>query len=258
MPSRTQPAVAQHRSTGDAPAGADCRPVPRRHDGRSVARAAAVIRAEDPDLVTLNEVCESDVTALERALADRGCGGATVSAFRAVVDRRTGEAFRCRNGQPYGIGLVARLRPAAGEPAVVGGIYPMQDADQPEERAWVCLTAGVALTACTTHLASSDATVARAQCSYLVETAIPAAHGGGDSAPAVLAGDLNLRPGGSPDLRSCIPDGRARVDDDGVQNVVATSEFAITSRRFVDMNGTTDHPGLVVDLRETALSARSP
>ena len=45
--------------------------------GRAVDRAAAVIRAEAPDVVTLNEVCEGDVPVLERALADSGPGGAT-------------------------------------------------------------------------------------------------------------------------------------------------------------------------------------
>ena len=81
--------------------------------GRAVDRAAAVIRAEEPDVVTLNEVCEGDVPVLERALADSGRGGATLSAFRAAGDRRTGSAVRCRNGRPYGIGIVARLRPDA-------------------------------------------------------------------------------------------------------------------------------------------------
>ena len=110
--------------------------------GRAVDRAAAVIRAEEPDVVTLNEVCEGDVPVLERALADSGPGDATVSAFRAAGDRRTGGAVSCRNGQRYGIGIVARLRPDAGagtHRVTLGGIFPMQDVDQPEQRAWLCV-----------------------------------------------------------------------------------------------------------------------
>ena len=223
--------------------------------GRAVDRAAAVIRAEEPDVVTLNEVCEGDVPVLERALADSGPGGATLSAFRAAGDRRTGGAVRCRNGQRYGIGIVARLRAdgRTGTPqSTLGGIFPMQDVDQPEQRAWLCLNPGTAFTACTTHLASSSPAVARAQCGYLLRWAVPAAHLG--TAAVVLGGDLNLRFGGVPDGESCIPAGSRRVDDDGVQNVVTTSAFAIAARRFVDMDGTTDHPGLLVDLRAAGSS----
>ena len=220
--------------------------------GRAVDRAAAVIRAEEPDVVTLNEVCEGDLPVLERALADSGRGGATLSAFRAAGDRRTGGAVRCRSGRPYGIGIVARLRPDAdgrtGPPQLtLGGIFPMQDVDQPEQRAWLCVNPGMAFTACTTHLASSSPAVARAQCGYLLRWAVPTAHLG--TAAVVLGGDLNLRFGGVADGESCIPAGSTRVDDEGVQNVVTTSAFAIAARRFVDMGGTTDHPGLLVDLR---------
>ena len=89
--------------------------------------------------------------------------------------------------------------------------------------------------------------MARAQCGYLLRWAVPAAHPG--TAAVVLGGDLNLRFDGVADGESCIPAGSTRVDDAGVQNVVTTSAFAIAARRFVDMDGTTDHPGLLVDLR---------
>ena len=227
--------------------------------GRAVDRAAVVIRAEEPDVVTLNEVCEGDVPVLERALADSGPGGATLSAFRAAGDRRTGGAVSCRNGQRYGIGIVARLRPDAGgrtgtHQLTLGGIFPMQDARQPEQRAWLCLNPGTAFTACTTHLASSSPAVARAQCGYLLSRTVPAANLRAGTAAVVLGGDLNLRFGGVPDGESCIPAGSSRVDDAGVQNVVTTSAFAIAARRFVDMDGTTDHPGLLVDLRAAGSS----
>jgi hypothetical protein len=223
--------------------------------GRAVDRAAVVISAEEPDVVTLNEVCEGDVPVLERALADSGPGDATVSAFRAAGDRRTGGAVSCRNGQRYGIGIVARLRPGAGggagtHPVTLGGIFPMQDLSQPEQRAWLCV--GGLFAACTTHLANSSPAVARAQCGYLLRWVVPAAHPG--TAAVVLGGDLNLRFGGVLDGESCIPAGSRRVDDEGVQNVVTTSAFAIAARRSVDMDGTTDHPGLLVDLRAAGSS----
>jgi hypothetical protein len=67
-------------------------------------------------------------------------------------------------------------------------------------------------------------------------------------APTVLSGDLNLRHGGSPDVRSCVPSGYLRNDDGGVQQIVATTDFMVSSRRSIDMGGTTDHPSLLVVL----------
>jgi hypothetical protein len=225
------------------------------YTGQSVTAAAEVIRDQAPDLVTLNEVCRGDVSILERALAESDHVGATVSAFQPARDRRTGEAFRCRDGQPYGIGLVAR-RPlpdrgftstTSTTSTTSSGIYPIQDAADPEERAWLCVDAG-AFVACTTHLADTSASIAWAQCRYLLGTAVPALRGGAYQAPAVLGGDLNLHVGGSPDVRSCLPVGDRRVDDGGVQDIVVTPEFVIASHELINMHVTTDHPGLLATL----------
>jgi hypothetical protein len=217
--------------------------IARCYTGRSVPEAAAVIRAEAPDLVTLNEVCADDVYVLDRALAGVHPGGTVVSAFQAAADRRTAGAFRCRNGQPYGIGLVAHLPVPSGGYPTYRGIYPIQDSRDPEERAWLCLWASTYFYACTTHLASTSPTVALAQCRYLLDKVIPRV-----PAPAVLAGDLNLRYGGVPDVRSCLPSGYLRMDDGAVQHVVATPDFTAGSSRSIDMDGATDHPGLLVTL----------
>src|SRR4051794_11559546 len=135
------------------------------YTGRAVAEGAAVIRAEVPDLVTLNEVCAGDVPQLERALAEVTPGGGVVSAFQAARNGRTGDAYRCRNGQAYGIGLVSRWPSAPGQ-AATGGIYLAQDPDDPEQRAWLCLPvapgSGSRATVCTTHLAYTSRPVARA------------------------------------------------------------------------------------------------
>jgi hypothetical protein len=216
------------------------------YTGRSVTEAAMVIRAGAPDVVTLNEVCQGDVGALARTMTDVHPSG-TVSAFKAVADRRTGGATRCRNGQPYGIGLLVHLSPDHGH-TTYGGIYPIQDTGDPEERAWLCVNAIADFYACTTHLASTSGTVALAQCGYLLGTAIPSVRGQGGYEPTVLGGDLNLRHGGSPDLRSCVPSGYLRADDGGVQQIMATTEFTVSSSISIDMNGTTDHPSLLVTL----------
>jgi hypothetical protein len=159
---------------------------------------------------------------------------------------------RCRDGQPYGIGLVTRQAPRAGE--ATGGIYPVQDSGDREQRAWLCLGA-VGFAACTTHLDNSDAAVARAECDYLLDTAIPSVRAWLGYVPVLPGGDLNLPGGTSSDPRSGQHADDRSVDDGGVQHVVATSEFGIVSRRTIDMRATTDHPGLLVIL---ALAAPAP
>jgi endonuclease/exonuclease/phosphatase family metal-dependent hydrolase len=214
------------------------------YTGRSVTEAAAVIRAEAPDLVTLNEVCQDDVSILQRAL-----GGTAVSAFQAARDRRTGNAYRCRNGRQYGIGVVSRWPSVPGSSAGAG-IYPTQDGEDPEERAWLCLDVAAvpAVAVCTTHLAYTKREVAAAQCRYLFGTVVARLRAQDGAAPLVVGGDLNLGSGDSPDLRACLPAGSALVDDGGEQHVVATPEYVVESSRTIDLHDTTDHPGLLVRL----------
>ncbi len=222
--------------------------IARCYTGRSVAEAAGVIRADRPDVVTLNEVCRDDVDTLEQAL-DGVSDGVVVSAFKAANDRLTGDVYHCRNGQPYGIGLLVHAPTAYRGYLTYSGIYPTQDLNDPEERAWLCLDAIGSFYACTTHLADTSRAVALAQCAYLLHTAIPdvrARNAGYE--PTVLGGDLNLASAGPQDVRACVPSGYVRRGDGGVQYILATIDFSLTSDRSIRMNGTTDHPGLLVAL----------
>jgi endonuclease/exonuclease/phosphatase family metal-dependent hydrolase len=218
------------------------------YTGRSVTAAAEVIRAQQPDVVTLNEVCEDDVSALGETLMGVYRDEAVVWAFEAARDRRTASTFQCRNGQPYGVGLLAHIPAPYLGYATYGGIYPTQDPDDPEERAWLCIYAVAAFYACTTHLAYTSRTVALAQCRYLLDSAIPAVRARDGYEPTVLGGDLNLRNGESPDVESCLPAGYLREDDGEVQQVVATTDFTVRSSRLIGMDETTDHPSLLVVL----------
>ena len=213
--------------------------------GRSIGEAAETIRTESPDLVTLNEVCEDDVPVLARALA----GGGGVSAFQAARDRDTGDAYRCRNGQRFGNGIVSRW-PSVPGTAASGGIYPIQDPRDPEERAWVCLevAATEAVAVCTTHLAYTDREVTVGQCRYLFGTVVAGIRARDGAAPLVMGGDLNLGSDDNRDLVSCLPAGSVFADDGDVQVVVATPEFVVGSSRLVELRGATDHPGLLVTL----------
>ncbi|MGQ5264715.1 endonuclease/exonuclease/phosphatase family protein [Micromonospora sp. ZYX-F-536] len=216
------------------------------YTGRSVTGAAEVITAEVPDLVTLNEICRDDVTTLERTFSQVHGGARVVSAFKAAGDRPSGAATRCRNGQPYGIGLLARV---TAPHTVHSGIYPTQDVTDPEERAWLCVEVAGTLHACTTHLAATSAAVALAQCRHLLDTVVSTIRGSAGYAPTVLLGDLNLRSGGSPDVRSCVPPDYLRIDDGALQHAMATTDVRICCRRAVSMRGATDHPGLLATLR---------
>ncbi len=225
------------------------------YTGRSVTEAAEVIRAAAPDVVTLNEICQPDLAELQRTLAGIHPGSLVRSAFQPALDRRTGGAFQCRGGQPYGIGIVARtVLPAQAadslpaQAATDSGIYPVQDTGDPEERAWLCLPAVRTVLACTTHLASTSATVALAQCRYLLGTVLPAVRARDGYRSTVLGGDLNLRTGGTPDARSCVPAGYLLTGDGGVQHVLASPDFRLDASNSLDMAAATDHPGLLVVL----------
>jgi len=54
--------------------------------GRSVAATAALIRAERPDIVTVNEACREDVSVLARAMSATFRGRPVASAFKAAVN----------------------------------------------------------------------------------------------------------------------------------------------------------------------------
>lgn len=216
------------------------------YTGRSVSVAAAVIRAERPDVVTLDEVCRADVGVLARALSRARAGVRVVSAFKSAVDRATGGPYRCVDGQPYGIGVVAL--DAARSERDFGGLYPRQDLGDPEERVWLCVDLPSALLACTTHTASTSAAVALAQCRFFLDMAVPMLRGRTDDAALVLGADLNLRADRSPGSRDCIGKGYRRVDDDALQDVIASRPFTVRSRTVIDMRGATDHPGLLVVL----------
>ena len=197
------------------------------YTGRAVATAADVIQAQNPDVVTLNEVCRSDA-----AVARPGVR-------RRHVPARAGPPHRRRDALPQRRAVRDRdPHPCVDESQVTGGTYPMQNPADPEQRAWLCLDTAD-FSACTTHLDATSATVARAQCRYLLGTVLPARR-----TPVVLGGDLNLRAG----LRTCLSTDDRRADDGGLQNVVVNGAFAITSKRVLDMRSTTDHPGLLVTL----------
>ena len=221
--------------------------------GRSVSVAAAVIRAKRPAIVTLNEACRGDVAVLRRAMAVTNRGPRILSAFKGVPDRASGGVVRCRNGEPYGVGVLVSVPSTTSAYRTYGGVYPTQDLSDPEERVWLCLDLAGAFLACTTHTASTSRTVALAQCRYLLMSALPMIGSG----PVILGADLNLPAGGVPNPQSCLPSGYQRVDDGARQDVVTSPGIALEFRAVVDMQGATDHPGLFVELSRPPRTGRA-
>ncbi|SNS74991.1 Endonuclease/Exonuclease/phosphatase family protein [Asanoa hainanensis] len=200
------------------------------YTGRAVAEAAHVIAAERPDVVTLNEICRSDVDTLARALGR----GAAVS-FQPAIDRRVGDPIQCRDGEPYGIGLLVRR---ADDGLGHGDTYPIQDPVGPEGRAWLCAPAARGFVACTTHLVSTSPLIALAQCRHFFTTVAA-----GFPGPVVVGGDFNLG-----NLTTCLPGSYEDGSDGGLQHVAVTGAPGQARRSIIDMAGTTDHPALSVTL----------
>jgi endonuclease/exonuclease/phosphatase family metal-dependent hydrolase len=217
------------------------------YTGRSVAAAAAVIRQWRPDIVTLNEVCRTDVSQLARTLSQVRGGTVSASGFEAAVDRRRGGSYRCRNGQPYGVGVLAAGPPSDSGDRRYGGRYPVQDVADPEERVWLCI-ADDGVYACTTHTASTSSEVALAQCRYLTHQALPALQGHHGEPPVIVGADLNLPSGRSPGIQPCLEHRYGYAGDGSRQDIVASPGFTVEGRAVIDMHGTTDHPALFIEL----------
>jgi hypothetical protein len=216
--------------------------------GGSVAAAAVVVRHQRPDIVTLNEVCRGDVFVLKRTMSAIHPGATVVAVFKPAADRPANGPFRCLNGERYGIGLLASIPSPASEYRAYGGTYPMQDPADPEERVWLCLDVAGGFLACTTHAASTNSSVALAQCRYLMQWAVPGVRAHDRDAAVVVGADLNLAAGRSPGPQACLPDGYQRVDDGSRQDFMTGPGIALVSRTIIDMQGSTDHPGLFVEL----------
>ena len=216
--------------------------------GRAVRMAASLIGRDRPDIVSVNEVCRGDVGVLERAMSATFRGAAVASGFRAARDRPKKAPVRCQNGQEFGDGVLAVLPSGSHRFSTYGGIHRIQDANDVEERVWVCVDLAARFSACTSHLASTDTTVALAQCRYLLGSVGPVRRRHVGGGPIIVAGDFNLAAGGSPNPQACLPHGYQRSDDGDLQDVVVSPGVAIRSHSVIDMRGTTDHPALLVEL----------
>ncbi|ALG08827.1 endonuclease/exonuclease/phosphatase family protein [Kibdelosporangium phytohabitans] len=202
------------------------------YTGKAVDHAVSVIASARPQVLSVNESCVSDIEPLHKAM------GPSAVAFVAAR-RPDGSPVLCTNGEQYG-NIVMVLAELAG-PVTATGLYATQDTST-EHRAWACLPAGK-IGACTTHLSARSGSTALAQCKELMAKVVD------HPRPAVVAGDMNLRYRGWPDVQSCNPPGFYRKGDGGLQHVFVSSDLKFVRGTRIDMNGTTDHPGWMVTVK---------
>lgn len=231
-------------------------------------KAVEVIEKVDPDIVTLNEVCEDDLEydgGLKEAIGFQG------DSFFAEhkLDPETGKGgpYTCggeRNGGgDYGSAILTRdpLPEPYSEHRFEKLFYAQYDGAS-EQRVMGCRKM-TGFTACTGQLNNMKGdedynarrNVTRGQCAELVGRAGDFAAG----QPVIVAGDLNLhwsseKPDEQRALRDCIDvdhDGNAdytRKSDGGVQQVITTGSFGEDGTHVEDMGDWTDHPALWADL----------
>ncbi|ONI84136.1 hypothetical protein ALI144C_15700 [Actinosynnema sp. ALI-1.44] len=199
------------------------------YTGKAVAHTVSVITSVKPKVLSVNESCVSDIEPLHKAM------GPSAVAFVAA-QRPDGTPVLCRNGEQYG-NIVMVTGELAGS-VTATGLYNTQDTSA-ERRSWACLPAGK-IGACTTHLSARSGSTALAQCKELMARVV------GYPRPAVVAGDMNLRYHGWPDVQDCNPPGFYRKGDGGLQHIFASTNLAFKRGTRIDMDGTTDHPGWMV------------
>jgi hypothetical protein len=226
--------------------------------GRAIPEAAALIAAIGPDTVTLNEVCDGDVSGpLVRAMLSQWPGETVFWVFMPSWDGTRNAPYRCRNNQMYGIGLLGHAAGQVPAPAVRGGQYPGQTANRREHRVWVCAYLPRNYDLCTSHLNPRSGAIALQQCHYLMDAAVPLARADmGGYLPTIVGADLNLRYGGDPDVQDCVPAGWLRVGDHQVQHVLATADTRVAATQWIRLQYT-DHPAWLVTIHIPHKPARA-
>lgn len=211
--------------------------------GKAVDEAADKIRRYPPDLVTLQEICSTDLYTsdgwgkLGQAMADVHGGDKIAVDFIPAYNKITNDWYRCVNGGLFGNAMMHR----GPSRDLHYGWYTIQDPTD-EGRAWLCTTVIAGrLTGCTTHL-STDPAVTMRQCRELMSSLkAPMAMPG-----VIVAGDLNLlsRPGQPNDVRNCAPAGYGIRSDNGRQHVFYNRGVRSAGGRAEAMRFT-DHPMLM-------------
>lgn len=201
-----------------------------------VDEAIALIQAEQPDAVTVNEACSGDI---DRIARETGYD----AAFATVIYR--GAPLPCRN--PGGRGVFGN--------AVLTKAPITETEDQAfeaqlgsEERRWLCATTEEDVRVCTTHLSvagsEAQAVTNQAQCEELSALLRKGGQRPGQRQATILAGDVNRQ-------ESCAPGGfwtltdAAATQAAGIQHAYGTRAWFRQPQVEVVPMTYTDHDALL-------------
>ena len=218
-------------------------------NGAAVPEAQQVIANWLPDVVTLNEICLSDVRDhLITTMAQTWPGDWVYWAFMPAWDVAQNAPIQCTNGRgEFGNAVMGHVLVDdwAGVEAF-GGIYQWQDAQTNEWRSWVCTYAIDNYFGCGTHLAANNGAAAALQCEELLKSIVPSIWSFEDIyRPSVVGGDFNLLFQGNPDIQTCVPANWYRKGDGDVQHWFITSDLSFAFTEEIGMDHT-DHPAWLV------------
>ncbi|PRY00677.1 hypothetical protein [Allonocardiopsis opalescens] len=226
-------------------------------DGQAIPEATSLITTSDdpPDIVTVNEICLSDVEAAD------GGPGPLVEAMEQVHDEVDynfhSSGVTCQDGTPYGNVVMVNGELSDFEPVEQEGDYHAQDSDPDalgedgEDRGYACLEYPE-FAACATHLSRHEETAGR-QAEELM--GLGGQMAGGNT---ISGGDFNLEysEGGfwndlfgddSLNVQGCVPDGYYRKGNGGVMHIVSPDAFEFGDGGTIDMEHT-DHSSLRIDV----------
>jgi endonuclease/exonuclease/phosphatase family metal-dependent hydrolase len=202
-----------------------------------VEEAVARIREADPDAVTFNEACHSDVARIARRTRYH-------LRFSRVI--YGGERLRCVRPRGRGLFGDAVLTAAAIERADEGHFEAQAG---PERRGWLCVTTRAEIDVCTAHLNTRSTIEVAGNDAQCVELAALLRHRA-SARTVAFGGDVNRR-------RSCAPDGMwARTDAaagqaSGLQHAYGSEALRSPSAQVVTA-AHSDHDVLLVRARLTA------
>lgn len=216
-------------------------------DGQSIPEGFAVIRQVTPDVVTLNEICEEDVSSeLFRAMRETWPNDYVFWVFAPAASRGSGGPITCTNGTRYGVGILGHVPAGIWAGFEFAGDRLSNQSEDNEQRAWACAYAAQNYDVCVTHLENDNGDVAMLQCQELMNPIVPMFWGArGGALPTIVGGDLNLTFNGSPDVQDCVPPGWYRKGDGDVQHIMATDDLTFDSSELLPLEFT-DHDAWLV------------
>lgn len=220
--------------------------------GRSVPEGGAMIRFSKPDLVTLNEICFADVDGqLSNAMLAAWPNDITYYVFMPAIDRATGGAYHCTNGDDFGNALLVHVpfdQDYGLSPS--GWVYGNQRSDSNELRTAACAYVVNHYFACATHLANANEPIALLQCRGLMTSVFPQMKANeGTDGPTLAGGDLNLDYDTSDpeNVQLCVPSGYTRKGDGSVQHFIFSNSIGFRGTYVLPMTWT-DHNAFHVEL----------